>query len=86
MKIRPYLRLLQTPAAAATPSAAPVQFDRSRPAPHTDILRATWFDGHERGIRTGYHQGWRYGLLCGACTAVAVAGLMLGVASGLGWW
>lgn len=78
----PPLTLVQTPAAQAPP---PLHFDRSRPARHTDALRAAWTDGHERGLQRGYMQGLRYGLLCGACTSVALATLVLGVAAGLGW-
>lgn len=77
----PPLTLVQTPAA----QAPPLHYDRSRTAPHTDALRAAWTDGHQRGVHTGYLQGWRYGLLCGACTLAAAASLLLGVAAGLGW-
>lgn len=85
MSIKPYLRLLQTPVLGPNPASQPMHFDRSRPAPHTDALRAAWTDGNHRGLHTGYLQGWRYGLLCGACTLAAAASLLLGVAAGLGW-
>lgn len=92
MSIKPYLRLLQTPvvksAEKLSPPGAPAttaHFDRSRPAPHTEALRAAWCDGHGRGLQRGYIQGLRYGVLCGMCTTVALATLLLCVAAGLGW-
>lgn len=77
------LHVVQTPAPAATGSA--YRWDASRPAPHTDMLRAAWNDGETTGFRAGYLKGWRWGLLCGACTTVA--GLVLCLAAGrvLGW-
>jgi len=82
--IRPYLRLLQTPAQAPKPPGA-ASFDRSRPAPQTDALRAAWWDGHATGHRTGWVGGVRWGMVCGVCVALCLGGLAAGVAAGLGW-
>lgn len=76
---RPALAALQTPA------GQPLHFDRSRPAPQTDILRAAWMDGLAHGASRGYIKGWRYGVRCGICTTLALATLLLGVSAGLGW-
>lgn len=84
--IRPYLRLLQTPAQPPKPNA-PVSFDRSRPAPQTDALRAAWWSGHEHGFKDGWVGGVRWGIVCGLCTAACLAALAAGISVGLrGWW
>ena len=80
--LHPHPRLLQVPTAADGPTA---HFDRSRPAPHTDALLAAWWDGHADGFKAGYMKGARWGVLCGACTTVAAATLLIAIAAGLGW-
>ena len=77
---RPPLTLLKTP---ARPGAA--SFDRSHPAPHTEVLRTAWWDGHTTGFRTGWVSGVRWGIVCGACTTLCLAGLGVAAAAGLGW-
>lgn len=82
--IRPYLRLLQTPAQPQKPPGA-VSFDRSNPAPHTEALRAAWWSGHAQGYRDAWVGGVRWGMVCGACTALCLVGLIVAGAKGLGW-
>jgi hypothetical protein len=41
--------------------------------------------GFHEGLRLGYVQGVRWGLLCGACTTACAAFLLFSVASALGW-
>lgn len=82
--IRPYLRLLQTPAQTPRPTGA-ASFDASNPAPQTDALRTAWWDGHNHGFRDAWVQGVRWGITCGLCTATCLAGILVGVATGLGW-
>lgn len=78
--MKPALKLMQTP---AQPGA--VSFDRSRPAPHTEALRAAWWDGHAYGFREAWTQGVRWGIVCGCCTTVCLAAILGGIAAGFGW-
>lgn len=82
--IRPYLRLLQTPAPTPRPASA-ARFDASRPAPQTDALRNVWWDGHGRGFQQGWLQGVRWGVFVGFCSTLCLATLLAGAAAGLGW-
>lgn len=82
---RPFT-VVQTPAPLPLGKPTPAHFDRSRPAPHSDLLRAAWMDGQAQGVRQGYTQGWRWGLVCGFTTLVCLLGLLAGAARGLGLW
>ena len=80
------LRLLPTPPATATaPAPGPARFDADHPAPHTEALRAAWGVGLKHGFKDGWVRGVRWGILCGACSTLCLAGLMLAAAAGLGW-
>lgn len=74
------LRLLPRPA-----QPGPAGFDGSRPAPHTEALRAAWTAGVQHGFKDGWVRGVRWGILCGACSTLCAAGLLLAGAAGLGW-
>lgn len=41
--------------------------------------------GFHEGLRHGYVQGVRWGLLCGACTTACAGFLVFSVATALGW-
>jgi hypothetical protein len=82
---RPFT-VVQTPAPLPLGKPAPITFDRSHPAPVSDMLRITWMDGQAQGVRQGYTQGWRWGLVCGAATLGSLQGLLAAVAHGLGLW
>lgn len=58
---------------------------RATEALHTAI-QASWQDGHGRGERIGYLQGWRSGLLCGMCWGGIAAGAVALGAHLLGLW
>lgn len=62
----------------------PYRWDASRPAPHTQALRAAWADGEATGFRVGYMKGWRWGLVCGAFCASIGAGAALAIY--FTWW
>ena len=47
--------------------------------------RAAWNAGELTGHRVGYVQGWRWGLVCGVCAAVAGGLLCCFAAWALGW-
>lgn len=80
---RPMLPPAPQPAQA---SARPyLVFDGSRPAPQFEVLRASYDSGYGTGYQRGLKHGWRWGLLSGACSTVALASLVIGIAAGLGW-
>ena len=77
--MKPTLKLLQTPRQRGTAS-----FDRSRPAPQTDALREAWWAGQASGYRTGWVGGVRWGIVCGSCTSLCLAGILGAIAARFG--
>ena len=63
----------------------PASFDASRPAPHTDALKAAWNDGFHYGERVGYVSGWRLGVATGAGAMALLACGAVAAARHLGW-
>lgn len=59
---------------------------------HWHAVHGAWKDGQAVGERAGYVQGWRWGLVCGACACLAgvllagAACLVLGVQVVLPAW
>lgn len=88
------LRVLQTSTGPARTTADPISsdapappflaFDGSRPAPQFKVLRAAFDSGHDAGLRKGFKQGVRWGLLCGASSLFAAGVLIAAIVAGLG--
>ena len=82
------MTVLQLPAArrrGPMGTQPPASFDASRPAPHTDALKAAWNDGFNYDERVGYVGGWRLGVLTGAVVMLLICAGALAAAQHLGW-
>lgn len=85
LRAAPHLRLLQAPAQQPPQPSAADAGDRSRPAPHTEALRAAWWSGHETGYRAAWVGAWRWGVACGFCATLCGGALCAALAHGLRW-
>lgn len=71
-------------AAAPQPLAPPARDDLALERT-LNLVHAAVQAGRDEGLRTGYVQGWRWGMVCGISTVACLAGLGLAALSGLGW-